>query len=404
MQRVNRASIAFTAKWKSHHGTHSDRCFINKVDFWRDIFPGKLGKNLASLKVGEKYCEHFEPGELVAPFSQDGIKKFNDDQFERSGDTSGTIPVRGRFYPQGYGWRALQCFPQNPAPMRILKHEDGTIIADTNHPLSRYSVSVEAQICDKWCSSEERGGSCNDIAEIITSRGPGMQVPFQGVEPDFYSAYPFRRVNDRDDRLFYKTPRMVNHIDDVAIEQITSIYSALLSPNTKILDLMSSWVSHIPPDLKNYEAVGLGLNQEELSANRQLSETILHDLNQSPSLPLPNNEFDAVICTVSIEYLTKPLEVLAEIARVTKPGGLFVTTFSDRWFPGKEIELWSEMHEFERLGLIMDYFLRSKAFEDIHTESILGLMRPPTDKYIGSRPTSDPVFAVWGYVRNTSHQ
>lgn len=404
MQRFNRASLSFTVRWMSQHGTHSDRHFINKVDFWRDILPGKLGENLASLEVGEKYSEHFKPGELVAPFSQDGIKKLNDDQFKRSGDSSAIMPVIGRFYPQGYGWQALQCFPHNPAPMRILKHNDGAIFADTNHPLSHYSVSVEAQICEKWCSAEEHGGSCNDIAEIITSNGPGMQVPYDGVETGFYSLYPFRRVNDRDDRLFYRDPRMVNHVDDVAIEQITSIYSALLSPNTKILDLMSSWVSHIPPDLKNYEAVGLGLNQEELSANRQLSQTILHDLNKNPTLPMRNNEFDAVICTVSIEYLIKPLEVLADIARVIKPGGLFVATFSDRWFPGKEIEPWSEMHQFERLGLVMDYLLRSEAFEDIHTESIQGLMRPLTDKYISSRSTSDPVFAVWGYVRKISHQ
>lgn len=404
MQKVNLASIAFTMRWMSRHATHNDRHFISKVDFRRDIFPGKLGQSLSYLEVGEKYSEHFDPGELVAPYTPDGVKEFTDGQFKGSSDTNKIIPVCGRFYPQGYGWRALQCFPQNSAPMRILKHDNGVIVADTNHPLSAYSLTLDAQITEKWSSSEEHGGSCNNISGMITSSGPGMQVAYPGLAADFYSTYPFRRINDGDDGLFYKMPRMVKHIDDVAIEQITSVYASLLSPNTKILDLMSSWISHIPPHLKNYEAVGLGLNQQELDANKQLSKTVLHDLNQSATLPFGNNEFDAVLCTVSIEYLVKPIEILTEVARVTKPGGLFVTTFSDRWFPGKEIEPWSEMHEFERLGLVMDYFLSSEAFEDIHTESIIGLMRPLNDKYIGSRDTSDPVFAVWGYVKIISNQ
>ncbi|NNK94206.1 MAG: class I SAM-dependent methyltransferase, partial [Desulfobacterales bacterium] len=260
-------------RWKSRHATHCDRHFISKVDFWRDIFPGNFGQSLVSLDVGEKYSEHFDPGELVAPFTLEGVKEINDGQFKRCDENNTIIPTCGRFYPQGYGWRALQCFPQNPAPMRILKYDNGIIVADTNHPLSTYSLTLEARIIEKWSSSEEHGGSCSDIAEIVTSDGPGMQVPYSGVAVDYYSTYPFRRINDSDDRLFYKMPRMVNHIDDVAIEQITSLYGSLLSPNTTILDLMSSWVSHIPPDLKNYEVVGLGLNQQELGANKQLSKT-----------------------------------------------------------------------------------------------------------------------------------
>ncbi|MBT8362658.1 MAG: hypothetical protein KJO32_17045, partial [Deltaproteobacteria bacterium] len=149
-------------RWKSRHATHCDKHFISKVDFWRDIFPGKLGQSLASLEAGEKYSEHFDPGELVAPFTQEGTKEFNDGQFKLSGDNYTIIPVCGRFYPQGYCWRALQCFPQDPAPMRILKHDSGIIVADINHPLSAYSLTLEAQIIKKWSSSEEHGGSCND--------------------------------------------------------------------------------------------------------------------------------------------------------------------------------------------------------------------------------------------------
>ena len=162
---------------------------------------------------------------------------------------------------------------------------------------------------------------------------------------------------------------------------------------------MSSWTSHLPNSYENLQITGLGLNEEELWANPQLTKTMVHDLNQLTKLPFPDNSFDAVICTSSIEYLTQPLEVLAEIARVTLPGGIFITTFSDRWFPGKEIEPWADLHRFERLGLILDYFLKTGKFENVHTESVLGLPRPLTDKHIAKTYISDPIFAVWANIK-----
>jgi len=192
---------------------------------------------------------------------------------------------------------------------------------------------------------------------------------------------------------------MVQHLDDAALEQVTSMYSKLVSPGSKVLDLMSSCTSHLPHSHHSCELTGLGLNQEELLANRQLDKEVVHDLNRDTTLPFVNNSFDAVICTASIEYLTRPLEVLNEIARVTRPGGVFITTFSDRWFPGKEIEPWADLHPFERLGLVLDYYVKGKKFENLHTESILGLPRPLTDRHIAKTHLSDPVFAVWGSVK-----
>jgi len=103
-----------------------------------------------------------------------------------------------------------------------------------------------------------------------------------------------------------------------------------------------------------------------------------------------------------VEYLTQPLQVMAEIARVTRPGGLVIVIISDRWFPGKEIEPWLDMHPFERFGLVLDYFLRTPALEDLHTESVVGWPRPPTDKHIVRTTLSDPLFVVWGTVSLTS--
>ena len=398
MERINMASIEFSIQWESSYAVHRDRHFVDKVHFWRDIFPGNLKRHLEHLQPGESHQEDFSAGILVQPFDQQRIKTFKSNQFKNNNRET-VIPQTGKFYPQGWAWRALQCFPQNTTPFRVVDRHQELVVADTNHPLSRYPLTLAARLIEKQQPSRERGGTCNDIASILTGDGPGMQIPYQWAAKDCYTPYPFHRLNDDDDSTFYQSARMVNHLDDTAIEQIKSIHSRLLCPSNKILDLMSSWTSHLPNSYKNCQITGLGLNGEELRANPQLAGTVVHDLNQVPALPFPDNSFDAVICTASIEYLTKPLDVLAEIARITIPGGIFITTFSDRWFPGKEIEPWADLHRFERLGLILDYYLKTGKFENVHTESILGLPRPLTDKHITKTRISDPIFAVWANIK-----
>ena len=122
----------------------------------------------------------------------------------------------------------------------------------------------------------------------------------------------------------------------------------------------------------------------------------MHDLNNQPRLPFDDASFDAVVCSVSVEYLVSPLEVFAEVGRVLKPGGRFIITFSDRWFPPKVIQLWTELHPFERMALVLEYFRHSGQFCDLATESWRGWPRPADDKYAARRLLADPVFAVWG--------
>jgi len=400
MQSANRAAIEFSIKWQSPYANHNDRYFAGKIDFRRDIFPGNVGQHISALHTNESHKESFSAGEFVPSFKQKQIIEFKERQCEGNRGKNTVIPLLGRFYPQGYAWTALNCFPQNLNPFRIIKNDHGVLGADTNHPLSLYQLTLEAKLIEKLTFVKEFGGNFNDIAEMISTNGPGMQIPYPGSPTDFYPTYPFQRMNDADDSLFYSTPRLVNHLDSTAITKVESIYSKLLSSNSRILDLMSSWVSLLPSTLENVETTGLGLNEEELKANKQLTDLVVHDLNQKPVLPFKDNEFDAVICTASIEYLIQPIEIMVEVARVAKPGGIFVTTFSDRWFPGKEILPWSEMHPFERLGLVLDYYLKAERYENLHTESVRGNPRPLDDKYIGERATSDPIFAVWGSVRN----
>jgi SAM-dependent methyltransferase len=133
--------------------------------------------------------------------------------------------------------------------------------------------------------------------------------------------------------------------------------------------------------------------------NPRLSETIVQDLNLNSELSLESNSFDAVVCTVSIEYLIDPLAVFVEVSRVLRPDGYFIVAFSNRWFPTKAIKIWQELHEFERMGMILEYFLRSGGFKNLQIYSIRGLPRPHDDKYFPDLWYADPIYAVWGQKR-----
>ncbi|WP_163339842.1 class I SAM-dependent methyltransferase [Desulfopila sp. IMCC35008] len=183
------------------------------------------------------------------------------------------------------------------------------------------------------------------------------------------------------------------------MEQVRTFYSRILKPGAAILDLMSSHDSHLPPDFVDSEITGLGLNKTELAANAMLTDHVVHDLNSSPLLPFDDNCFDAVICTVSIEYLTQPYEIMIQVARVLRPGGLCAIAVSNRWFPGKQIQPWSHLHPFERQGMVLGFLIRSGLFKNLQTESIRGLSRPIDDKHYRTTQLSDPLFFIWGMTK-----
>jgi SAM-dependent methyltransferase len=206
----------------------------------------------------------------------------------------------------------------------------------------------------------------------------------------------FTFPDEDDDSLFYKKPRLVTHIDTSAVDKISALYGELLRPGMRVLDLMSSWRSHMPEDLALGSLVGLGLNREEMEKNHQLTRYVLHDLNMDPRLPFDDQAFDAVVCSVSVEYMVRPTGVFQEVARLLKPGGYFVNTFSNRWFPPKAVNIWKELSEFERVGLALEYFLQSEAYQNLHTYSARGWPRPVTDRYYADISAADPVYAAWG--------
>jgi SAM-dependent methyltransferase len=166
----------------------------------------------------------------------------------------------------------------------------------------------------------------------------------------------FARSDESSDALFYVQPRFVEHIDEVAIADVVRLHREYLPAGGEILDLMSSWVSHLPPDIAYARVTGLGMNAEELAANPRLDAFVVHDLNASPELPFADASFDAATICVSIQYLVDPIVVLGDLRRVVRPGGRAIVTFSNRCFPTKAVAIWQVLHDGGHVELVTTYF------------------------------------------------
>ncbi len=200
---------------------------------------------------------------------------------------------------------------------------------------------------------------------------------------EFPPAY-FQREDEEDDRNFYVLPRKVVHIDDGAIAAAGRLFRELIPEDSVVLDLMSSWRSHWPKGHRKQCLVGLGLNQEEMDDNPDLDRIVVHNVNDNPELPFTDSEFDAVLITVSAQYLTQPVETFKQVNRILKPGGVFIVTFSNRMFPTKAVRIWRASNDRGRVDLVGTYMEAAGNFGDIQ-----GALLTPKDS-----PPGDPMFAV----------
>lgn len=169
-------------------------------------------------------------------------------------------------------------------------------------------------------------------------------------------AEAFQRADESPDGGFYAAPRLVTHIDAAAIAAVTQLYRDVVPAGGAVLDLMSSWVSHLPPEAAYARVAGLGMNADELAANPRLTDCRVQDLNADPRLPYADAEFDAAVCCVSVQYLVRPVEVFRELARVLRPGAPAVVTFSDRCFPTKAVAVWQALDDAGHARLVGSYF------------------------------------------------
>lgn len=194
-----------------------------------------------------------------------------------------------------------------------------------------------------------------------------------------------RRQDESPDDLFYQVPRFVYHIDANAVAAVTDLYRKHFPENGAILDLASSWVSHLPEEVAYKRVVGLGMNRAELESNPRLDEVVVQDLNQQPLLPFQDGEFDGAGICVSIDYLTQPVQVIREVGRVLKSGQPLVITFSNRAFWTKTLAIWGQLSDQGRMGLVAWYVQQAGNFHGLETLDC-------------SSGKGDPLLAVVGWT------
>jgi SAM-dependent methyltransferase len=193
----------------------------------------------------------------------------------------------------------------------------------------------------------------------------------------------YTREDESPDDQFYSFPRRVVHIDDGAIAALGRLYAEVLPPGGRLLDLMSSWRSHLPGAFTTCEVVGLGMNAEEMEDNPQLTSHVVHDVNRDPRLPFGPGEFDGAMCAVSIQYVIHPLRLFREVHRVLKPGSPFVVSFSNRCFPTKAVAVWLDSTDQHHVMLVRSYFESAGGWKDATGEN----------RSLGGY--GDPLYAVW---------
>ncbi len=192
----------------------------------------------------------------------------------------------------------------------------------------------------------------------------------------------YAREDESPDERFYAVPRKVVHIDEGAITALGRLYSDALPAGGRLLDLMSSWRSHLPGDREHREVVGLGLNEDEMADNPQLTSHVTHDVNREPRLPFGDAAFDGAMCAVSVQYMIRPVAVFREVCRVLRPGAPFVVSFSNRCFPTKAVAVWLSTTDEQHAALVRAYFEAAGGWTDATLE----------DRSPGG---GDPLYAVW---------
>ncbi len=195
--------------------------------------------------------------------------------------------------------------------------------------------------------------------------------------------WAFERDDETPDERFYATPRLVTHIDNGAIAAVTRLYREFFPAGGAVLDLMSSWVSHLPEDVQYSSVTGLGMNRAELERNPRLTSFVVQNLNANPVLPFESNTFDGAGLCVSVDYLTDPVGVLREVGRTLKPDAPLVITFSNRCFPTKAIRAWLSLDDAGRVALVQQFLLEAGNYS-----SIQALNHSPR--------FGDPLYAVIG--------
>ncbi len=393
------ASVTLSVTWSDSMASHQDRIHVEKFSVWReaDLLPGEIAGDIMGMSAGEVRQTTGAGAELAGGWEAHLHKRALPRQFDCYHQRGLVVEPRlGRFYPQGFFHDVPGIFEDALVPARITDLNEEGMMVDLNHPMAGRPCRVEFRVDQVLPGYDRRGGRCvAPLEDLLQFSGLSAPLPDGRLTHYGDDADGMQRMDDSSDARFYAKARMVHHLDRQALQQVNALYRRLIPSSADVLDLMASHDSH----LKGVEAQSLqllGMNREELSANPAATGAEVRDLNEIPKLSQADESFDAVVCTASIEYLTQPAEVLAEVKRVLRPGGVFIVTFSNRWFPSKAIRIWSDLHEFERLGMVTQW-LHQAGFARLSSLSARGWPRPVDDPHANKSALSDPVYGVWGY-------
>jgi len=391
------AALTFTLHWSDGKVAHEDEMHLEQFSVFReaDFLPTEIGTQLAGMRAGDSAQATLPAGEVTGAWDAARQVSGSPSRFDRGYRRGLEVePHYGRFYPRGI-FHGLQGIVREAIePARITALDKQTMRVDLNHPLARFPFTVACRVDQVLPGSDRRGGRCSSPLDDLL-RYPALAAPVHdGRDTEFGDdEHGLARMDEREDRLFYSNSRLLQHLDARALETVNALYARLLPVDADVLDLMASYDSHLQGcPLQSLHV--LGMNAEELQANHSATAQVVQDLNQENTLPFEDASLDAVVCTASVEYLVQPRRIFAEVLRVLRPGGVFVSTFSNRWFPTKAIQVWGELHEFERVGMVRQW-LQQAGFGSLHTFSSRGWPRPESDPHAGKVAVSDPVYAVW---------
>ena len=393
------AAVTFTLHWSDGRAEHEDEMHVEKFSVWReaDFLPAAIGSRIPGMCAGASAQAELSAGEVTGDWDAAREICGSLSGFDRNYRHGLTVEPRlGGFYPRGifHGFRDI--VPDAVEPARITALDEATMCVDMNHPLACFPLKVVLQLVEVLPGSDMRGGRCSSPLDGL-ARFPGLAAPLPGGVDTSYGddEQAMARMDERDDAVFYSTSRMLQHLDAHALATVNALYRRLLPIDADVLDLMASHDSHLQGcRLRSLHV--LGMNADELQANCAATAQRVQNLNEEQTLPFEDASLDAVVCTVSVEYLNQPQSIFAEVLRVLRPGGIFISTFSNRCFPTKAIRVWGDLHEFERVGMLTQW-LQHAGFHNLHTFSSRGWPRPTDDAHAGETGLSDPVYAIWGF-------
>ena len=345
-------ALEFTITWESDGVTCEEWFLGRRFNPVNDVFPQGMREGLEGKREGESVTLSYEPRRCIPRFKENLVETMSRDRLRpktRHGEP--IIPRLGRFYPQGHINGLLDVYPDTLTPFRLTGLDETSFTADRNHPLALIPVTISARIQSLEARGTGTYGSLTHWREKTCDWGPGMQARLNGEATDFFHpAFFERRVGD-------ETPFTLPAPDQAALRNIDRICARFIEDGMRVLDF-------------------------------------------SPGSDRPEGKYDAAVCSCCVEYMDRPVDVLRYVSHFLSPGAPMLIAFSNRPAPDRAIRGWLELHEFERMGLCLDYLRMACLDQSMGTISIRNDWRDREDpRFLETRGVSDPVYVVYGLKR-----